>query len=35
MYAPHMCAVVWSPVLHTVLHAAQPLQPLQINCQQY
>ena len=26
----HMCAVLWSTVLHVVLCAAQPSQPLQV-----
>ena len=29
VYAAHMCAVLWSAVLHALLHAAQQLQPLQ------
>ena len=28
VYVIHMCAVLWSAVLHTMLHAAQPLHPL-------
>ena len=30
MCAAHMGAVLWSTVLHAVLHAAQPLQPLHV-----
>ena len=31
VHAAHMCAVLWSMVLHTVLYAAQPLQSLQLQ----
>ena len=36
--AAHMCAVLWSAVLHAMLCAAQPLQPLYLirkECTQY
>ena len=29
VYAAHMGAVLWSAVLHAMLYATQPLQPLQ------